>query len=45
VKQEMNRLLHWKPGRVIGAVLVVLIAAVFVAGPAAGQGLSIASTV
>jgi len=45
VKQEMIRILKWKPGRIIGAAVVVLIAAAFVAGPAAGQGLSIASTV
>ncbi len=45
MKQELIRFLQWRPGRIIGAVLVVLIAAAFVAGPAAGQGLSIASTV
>ncbi len=45
MKQELIRLLKWRPGRIIGAVMVVLIAAAFVAGPAAGQGLSIASTV
>ncbi len=45
MKQELFRLLKWRPGRIIGAVMVVLIAAAFVAGPAAGQGLSIASTV
>ena len=45
MKQEVNRLPHWKPGRIIGAGVVVLIAAAFVVGPAAGQGLSIASAV
>ena len=45
MKQEMIRLLQWKPGRIIGAGVVVLIVAAFVARPAAGQGLSIASAV
>ena len=45
MKQEAIRLLQWRPGRIIGAALAVLIAAAFIVGPAAGQGLSIASAV
>lgn len=45
MKQQIIQFINWKPGRIIGAALVVLFAAAFIAGPAAGQGLSIASSV
>ena len=45
MKQQIFQFINWKPGRIIGAAVVVLFAAAFIVGPAAGQGLAIASSV
>jgi hypothetical protein len=45
VKSSLNRFLTGRTGRALGLGIAILIAAAFLAGPAAGQGLQVANSV